>query len=459
MPRTPSKPSTPPAAAPSTIASVFALAAGLFLTLTLVKWGNPVILDNKIEPPKDLLEVLYMSWPTHWAFWMLPVLCVLAILSARSGASAPKPAGTTARSPLFTLMFWLPAIWLGWQCVSATQTVDPTLTALTVRHFAVCVMLFYTGCFALREERNNRLVWICLILGLVVVLRSGLEQHFGGLAEVKRFFYSQPNWRDYPPEFIQKVNKQRIYATFCYPNSLAGALLLLLPVSLTALWIGLARFGILRLLTVSALGLAGAACMIWSESKAGWLLALGLGLVVFGHLSLPKRVKWGIIGGIAVLGLVAFGLRYAGFFEKGATSVVARFDYWKAAAQTFRDHPVLGSGPGTFYVEYMKRKAPESEVTRLCHNDFLEQASDSGLIGFLAFGGFVVLALIGGHRVIRSAKTFDPILFSVWLGLLGLSLHSLVDFHLYIPGLAWLAFFLFGWLCARIRQGTGLLQG
>jgi hypothetical protein len=36
--------------------------------------------------------------------------------------------------------------------------------------------------------------------------------------------------------------------------------------------------------------------------------------------------------------------------------------------------------------------------------------------------------------------------FAVWLGLLGLFLHSLMEFHLYYPALAWPAFFLLGWL-------------
>jgi O-antigen ligase len=208
------------------------------------------------------------------------------------------------------------------------------------------------------------------------------------------------------------------------------------------------------MMTVSALALAGAMCMVWSGSKTGWLLAMLLGIIAFFRVRLPKAWKWAIIGLVLVTGLVAFRVYYDKFFQRGATSVSARFDYWKAAGQTFADHPVFGSGPGTFYLEYMKRKAPESEVTRLCHNDYLEQGCDSGAAGFLTYGGWVVLLMVLGWNVLHRSKTLNPILFSVWLGLLGFFLHSAVDFHLYIPGLAWTAFFLGGWMCGRIRRGS-----
>ena len=45
----------------------------------------------------------------------------------------------------------------------------------------------------------------------------------------------------------------------------------------------------------------------------------------------------------------------------------------------------------------------------------------------------------------QPAKSLDN--FAVWLGLTVLALHSFVEFHLYIAGLAWMFFLLFGMLC------------
>jgi O-antigen ligase len=150
-------------------------------------------------------------------------------------------------------------------------------------------------------------------------------------------------------------------------------------------------------------------------------------------------------------GLAGFFWKYAAFFQKGATSVSARFDYWRAAAQTTKDKPLFGTGPGTFAIAYAKIKRPESEMARLAHNDYLEQASDSGVPGLLAYALFIVTALAWSYPKARKTAAPGPddwLVFSVWLGVLGWSLQSLVEFGLYIPSLSWPAFTFLGWLLA-----------
>jgi len=96
------------------------------------------------------------------------------------------------------------------------------------------------------------------------------------------------------------------------------------------------------------------------------------------QIPLRRLIKFSLIGAVLVCGLTGFLVKHSAYFERGATSVGARFDYWRAAVQTFKTHPIFGSGPGTFSVSYKQRKAPESEMALLAHNDYLEQASDSG---------------------------------------------------------------------------------
>ena len=182
-------------------------------------------------------------------------------------------------------------------------------------------------------------------------------------------------------------------------------------------------------------------CLYWTGSKGGWLVALALCAVTL--LRAPIGRKWRmvlIVVGL-VLGLSLFAIRFSAYFQKGAPSVGARFDYWSAAAKTFQDRPIFGSGPGTFQAAYARIKPPEAEMTRLAHNDYIEQASDSGLPGFVSY-----LAFIGGTLILvyRRCRTVEHQL--VWLGLLGWALQGLMEFGLYIPALAWPAFFFMGWL-------------
>jgi O-antigen ligase len=141
--------------------------------------------------------------------------------------------------------------------------------------------------------------------------------------------------------------------------------------------------------------------------------------------------------------------------------VGARFDYWEAAVRTVIANPLFGTGPGTFYIPYRQIKRPESEPAKLVHNDYLEQASDSGLPGFLAYAAFIVGILAWTAPRTRQRPAPSPSAsklaaipfpstdweaFLVWLGLLGWALQGLMEFGLYIPALAWPAFSLMGWL-------------
>jgi O-antigen ligase len=130
--------------------------------------------------------------------------------------------------------------------------------------------------------------------------------------------------------------------------------------------------------------------------------------------------------------------------------VGARFDYWRAAAQTTWAHPLVGTGPGTFQRSYAKLKSPESEMARLTHNDYLEQFSDSGIIGGLAYTAWIVMSLATiGRRVWR---TENLVLFMLFLGLLGWFIQGIGEFSLYIPALAWTAFTVLG--CALGLSGN-----
>jgi O-antigen ligase len=267
------------------------------------------------------------------------------------------------------------------------------------------------------------------------------------LDALRRTIYEQPNWFQLSPDFLKRVGSNRIYSCLVYPNALAGAVLLLLPPSLVAVWQVSRRLPILyRGVLTGLLGYMGLACLVWSGSKAGWLIALGMGLLVFLIMPYPRRTKLILLGAILALGLAGFFVRYAPYFKRGATSVSARFDYWRAALLIIRSHPVLGTGPGTFSVPYKQLKDPTSEMARLVHNDYLEQACDSGIPGFLLFSGFVGASLINLYR--KRFFNTDSLRFSIWLGLLGSATQGFVEFGLYIPALAWPVFTFYGWLLA-----------
>jgi O-antigen ligase len=172
-------------------------------------------------------------------------------------------------------------------------------------------------------------------------------------------------------------------------------------------------------------------------------------MAALGHSSLPLKWRRWLIYGLLIVGTVAFFVKYAGFFQKERNSVGARFAYWRAALIVVDYHPILGTGPGTFQIPYAQYKHPDDEMAKLCHNDYLEQACDSGVFGFLSYVSMICALLFILYRYSTRKSPMDWLNYAIWLGVFGICLHSLAEYHLYVPALAWPLFFLCGWLMSR----------
>ena len=456
---------------------VFLILTGVWLFTALFLFGNPVILDY-LHPPKFVLlgeENRSNARPYLGILAVLGLACVLGF----SRLAKPRlrlPAGVPK------WLAWLPAAWLGWQLLSLLQTENPVTSQATVIHFASCLAAFYLGLFVLGRMRLAKLALWGAALGLLLNLADACVEKFGGLEqtrdsiiaeiesgkldpekvsakarestgaippEIEKQIATLPREtaakvRQLPLELVKRMYSTRLYGHMFYPNALAGVILLLLPVSL-ALLLGQARWGRLRFALALGLAVVGLACLYWSGSKAGWLIAIVLLGAWFLHWPLSNKLKLGLAGAAMVLGLAGFAVKYADYFDRGATSVGARFGYWRAAAQTAMEEPLLGTGPGTFQLAYKRHRAPDAEPTRLTHNDYLQQASDSGWPGFALYAAFVGWTA----WVLARRRMDDPVRMAARLGLLAWVLQGFVEFGLYIPALAWPAWLMLGWLLAE----------
>jgi hypothetical protein len=411
---------------------IFAGLFGALLGLALLKFGNPVVLEHDISWPSGFLEWMIDLWPPVIGYCLLGGVSLIGLLLIRWRSGAPR------------LLIALPLAWLAWEAIAGSQTVDASLTRPTLVHFAGCVACFYLGLFALARVRRLWPFWAGLLAGFALVLASGFQQHFGGLEQTRQYFnLYHPDGQGVSPAILARMNDNRIFATLFYPNTLAAVILLLLPVMLSVIGSSLVSFtaGARRFLMAVGGG-AALACLYWSGSKGGWLLMVFTGFVASLFLPMKRQFKLALAATLLLLGLTGFFARHYGYFKKGATSAVARVDYWEAAVETVRDKPLFGTGPGTFAIAYKKVKKPESEMARMTHNDYLEQASDSGLPGFILYSALVACTLVCTIR----KRDRDWLHLSIWLGTLAWALQSLLEFGLYIPAVAWPAFTFMGWL-------------
>ncbi len=452
----------PQVAIPHPLNIVFALAFGGLLGIALLKLGNPVILDHMLARSSESLlgvepnlatstfqsapageaswfDNLFVPWPLANGLWWLTIVFILGLLVGTKNKHTPK------------YLLLLPLCWYGWQLISSVSTVDFSLTRITLIHFTACLTCFYLGWFALARNPARHWFFVPVIAGFILMLWYAFGQHYGGLEATRKWIYEQPTWQLLPQEFLTRISTGRIYSTLVYPNALAGVLLLLLPPVLMATWhLTRSRGHVISGVATGLIAYAGIACLVWSGSKSAWLIAMFCLVGILLSLNLSKKLRWSIIILVFAGGLVGFGVRYSSYFKKGATSVSARYDYWRAAAMITTQHPLLGTGPGTFSVPYGGMKSPESEMARLVHNDYLEQASDSGIPGFILYISFI----IGTFRYLYRYRIHlhNPLAKAALLGLIAWSLQEFVEFGLFIPALSWTAFTLMGWLVGMVED-------
>lgn len=468
---------------PSKIVRIYAIAFGLFLGLCIWKFGNPVILDGIITPPRSPSEFWANAWPTHWADWILLPLAIiggLLVCKNRYGGHSEKSEIGNRKSKIKCL--WLPPLlWFGWQLFSATQTVDANLTLTTLWQFCGCVACYFLGAFLFGSGRALNLLLVGILAAFTFCLVRAVNQRIFEFPESRQMLVQgeRAGWTNFPPEMLRQMEqdgsvittngsvvanpailakfiKGRVNGTLVYPNALAGIILLLFPVSIALAFSSTKKMRPpVRLAAIALALFLGGAGFFWTGSKLGWLIAIAVGGLFLFRMDWTARLKFIVLGLILLSGLGIFAVRFQTYFAKGATSAVARFDYWRAAAQTTLANPLTGTGPGTFQRPYAKireemaAKNPKlelPEMARLAHNDYLEQFSDSGIPGGIFYAAWIFTALAVLTR--RIWKSGDQIAFAIFAGLAGWFVQGLGEFSLYIPALAWTAFMLLGCLLA-----------
>lgn len=248
---------------------------------------------------------------------------------------------------------------------------------------------------------------------------------------------------------------------FGLPNSLAGLLILLLPVTgalACRRGAGAAQrigWGYLTLVLLFGLEL--------TISRGGWL-ALAVVLVAWpllaGRGPVGRKAAWAggaalTIGAVlAVLWFAVPGVRARLQAFRAESGERTRPEMWRGAWRIFADHPLFGSGAGSYNTVFEKyRSAHYRDEPGTAHNEYLHTLSDYGAAGFVLFFGACAIVAWRSRRGPAVGGADDwldgPALTGgLTAGLAALALHSLVEFHFKIPALA----LIIGMLAALLVQ-------
>ncbi|RMF07699.1 MAG: hypothetical protein D6762_07050, partial [Candidatus Neomarinimicrobiota bacterium] len=126
-----------------------------------------------------------------------------------------------------------------------------------------------------------------------------------------------------------------------------------------------------------------------------------------------------------------------------------RQDIWSHTIQLWLKRPWLGYGFRTFHVTNTQWLPPGVRWD-FAHNDYLQILNELGGIGLGLFFLFLSMVLGWVRTCLRSPGT-GAVAPGMALGLLGMMMHTVVDYHFYIPGLL----FLFLWYVQGIIRQAG----
>jgi len=236
------------------------------------------------------------------------------------------------------------------------------------------------------------------------------------------------------------------------------------------------REGLLRLLGeekrvlfyLAVLPLLGAALLL-TRARAGVVtLALSLGLA--GLMLLFVRAQ-GLRRRLALvlLPLLALAVVWGGgdtvrdfmkLKEKAeAGRGIGRFVRWPATLEMVRDHPVFGTGFGTYRYAYFLYDREGAQWVTHAHSDALETLADGGVPGGLLLVALLLVPLAATVRVWRRRRRTRIRLLGIGLiaAVFAALFHSLFEFALRIPSnmVVFVLLLALGWKVVNYKRGEG----
>lgn len=155
------------------------------------------------------------------------------------------------------------------------------------------------------------------------------------------------------------------------------------------------------------------------------LLLVLIGGVVFGTV-------W--LGGDPLASKIEASRAELSFVTDASRQGASRHEIWQVTLKMFAAHPMLGIGMGAYWVAVPGfHDASGTLVPKEAHNDYLELLASGGLVG-LALGLWFAFVVI--RRVRENLQSPDlfrrAACLGATIGILGVAVHSLVDFGLHI---------------------------
>ena len=232
-------------------------------------------------------------------------------------------------------------------------------------------------------------------------------------------------------------------STYGNRNHLAGYMEMAIPLILGLFMTGY-RGG--RLFLLVYLTFIMLTALVLSLSRGGWIGTLiglsfmALALLISRYFK-RKRFLIALIAGFVVVTLIVLAStpvveRIRTFEQKEEIpNFQSRVSRWGGVIDIIQDHPLIGTGPGTFATIFTQYQPPGfASRSFYAHNDYLHFISEVGLL-LIAIVVWMIIALYrkGFKKMQNPSRLIRGITVGAMSGITAILVHSISDFNLHIP--------------------------
>lgn len=142
--------------------------------------------------------------------------------------------------------------------------------------------------------------------------------------------------------------------------------------------------------------------------------------------------------------------------QTSSTFDAGRIEVSQNTLKLLDDYPIVGAGGGSFQAVYPRyRPGTIGAYYDHTHEDYLEIAADTGLIGLCLLGSMVILSLKAALTALkRRNDVLRGMAFASVMGITAILIHSTVDFNLQIPANAatFMVVLALGWISLSLEH-------
>jgi O-antigen ligase len=360
--------------------------------------------------------------------------------------------------------------------IPATTSIDPFQNQLYAAQSLMYVLAFIIAVLLLRDEKRVEkfaasLVWF----GVFQAILAALLFSFGASYQL----------------FFTRVAHETALGSFVYTNTFAGYLEMVLSVGIGLMltridtgrdaihngwrdWLAAAlsflispKMRLRLMLVVMVIALVLTRSRMGNAAFFASMLVVGLIAILLRRRAAPATVA--LIASLVVVDILVIGgwiglekvvhrVQETAILEadkRSQQTVEERIEPARYSVGLLQAFPLVGSGGGSFYHAFSRyRPAEASAYFDHTHNDYVEIATDTGMVGLSLLFGLVTTSCWTMVSVLRNSNSSlaRGMAFGVLMAMVALIIHSFVDFNLQIPANALLitVIIALGWTSAKL---------